>query len=92
MNKGSEQQIKALEIAKSTQNILADELSVFEELLVPDDFKRTIPEEFKDLPALQGRAEVEMVIKKPDGSQYDVDGKLYDQVVSHILYYTTLYI
>jgi hypothetical protein len=56
-------------------------------LLVPDDFKRTIPEEFKDLPALQGRAEVEMVIKKPDGSQYDVDGKLYDQVYIYIYIY-----
>ena len=27
-----------------------------------------------------GRAEVAMTFKKADGSQYDVDGKLYDQV------------
>ena len=62
------------------QGELAAELSVFEGLLVPDDFRRNIPEEFSNLPALQGRAGVEMVIKKPDGSQYDVDGKLYDEV------------
>lgn len=48
--------------------------------MVPKDFKRVIPDEYKSLPALQGRAEVEFVLKKPDGSQYDVDGKLYDSV------------
>ena len=77
---GSEQQLKALERAKEAQGVLANELSNFEGLLVPDGYKRKIPEEFANLPSLQGRAEVEMVIKKPDGSQYDVDGKLYDQV------------
>jgi peptidylprolyl isomerase len=59
---------------------LSKELSNFEELMVPKDFKRSIPEEYKSLPALQGRAEIEMTMKKPDGSQYDVDGKLYDSV------------
>ena len=59
---------------------MAKELSTFEELLVPDDFRRPIPSDYKGLPALQGRAEVEMVLKHADGSQYDVEGKLYDEV------------
>ena len=78
---GSEQQLNALEQAKKAQSVLSAELSKFEGLLVPDDFRRRIPEEFSNLPQLQGRATVEMVIKRPDGSPYDVDGKLYDQVV-----------
>jgi hypothetical protein len=77
---GSVQQLSSLEDAKAAQSILAAELSYFEGLLVPDDFKRNIPEDFLKLPALQGRAEVEMVIKKADGSQFDVDGKLYNEV------------
>lgn len=77
---GSVQQLSSLEDAKAAQSVLAAELSYFEGLLVPDDFKRNIPEEFSKLPALQGRAEVEMIIKKADGSQFDVDGKLYNEV------------
>ena len=53
---------------------------MFEELMVPDDYKRSVPDEYKGLPVLQGRAEVLMVIVKPDGSQFNVDGKLYDKV------------
>lgn len=77
---GSQQERGFLDAAFATQDALADELTVFEQLLVPDDFKRVIPDEYKGLPVLQGRATVEMTIKKPDGSQYDVDGKLYDKV------------
>ena len=35
---------------------------------------------FSFLMAPSGRAEVAMTFKKADGTQYDVDGKLYDQV------------
>ena len=48
--------------------------------MVSDDYKRVVPDEYKDLPILQGRAEVVMVIVKPDGSQFNIDGKLYDKV------------
>lgn len=44
--------------------------------MVSDDYKRVVPDEYKDLPILQGRAEVVMVIVKPDGSQFNIDGKL----------------
>ena len=59
---------------------MAKELSVFEQLLVPDDFKRPIPPEYSNLPVLQGRAVVEMTIRNADNSPYDVDGVLYDKV------------
>ena len=73
------------------QNELTKELSKFEALFVPDDFKRAIPEEYSNLPALQGRAEVEMVIVKPDGSQYDIDGVLYNEVIYHYYRYMCIY-
>jgi peptidylprolyl isomerase len=77
---GSPQEREFLDESFQRQDVLSKELSTAEELLVPDDFKRVIPEEYASLPALQGRAEVEFVVKRPDGSAYDIEGKLYDQV------------
>ncbi len=48
--------------------------------MVPDDFKREVPSEFKSLPILQRRATVEMVLQHPDKTPYDVDGKLFDDI------------
>jgi len=47
--------------------------------MVSDDYKRVVPDEYKDLPILQGRAEVVILIVKPD-AQFNIDGKLYDKV------------
>lgn len=77
---GSLQERANLDNSFTAQNKLSKELSVFEELMVPDGYKRDIPAEYDGLPRLQGRAEVVMILKKPDGSQYNVDGKLYDKV------------
>ena len=77
---GSVQERSALDLAFAQQKVAAVDLTALEELMVPESFKRVIPEEFAGLPVLQGRAEVEMVFKKPDGSQYNVDGNLYDSV------------
>jgi len=77
---GSVQERASLDSAFELQDVLAKELSTFEETFVPKTFKRNIPEEYAGLPALQGRATVDMIIVKPDGSKYDVDGKLYDDV------------
>ena len=77
---GSVQQRASLDNANRYQDVLAKELSVFEQLMVPDNFKRTIPEEYSSLPALQDRAEVLMTIKKADGSQYEINGELYNDV------------
>lgn len=77
---GSVQERKAADAAFAAQKILSKDLSSFEELMVPDTYKRTIPEEYAGLPVLNKRACVEMIFKKPDGSQYDIDGTLYDEV------------
>eukprot|EP01041_Mallomonas_annulata_P000581 gene581-1123_t len=77
---GSLQEREKLDEAFAAQKVLSKELSAFEELLVPDDFKRDIPAEYSKLPVLRGRAEVDMVIVKADKGKFDVDGKLYDQV------------
>jgi hypothetical protein len=77
---GSVQERNSLDKAFTAQEVAARELSVLEETMVPSSFKRAIPEEYANLPSLQGRATVEITVKKPDGSQFDVDGKLYDKV------------
>ena len=69
-----------LDNAFDAQKRLSQDLSQFEELMVPKDFKRVIPEEYKSLPALQRRAEVVMTFKKPDGAPFDIDGNLFDTV------------
>lgn len=75
---GSVQERAGLDDAFAAQDNLAKQLTVVEEYLIPPGFKRTIPEEYKDLPALQGRATIQFVIVKPDGSKYDIEGTLYD--------------
>lgn len=77
---GSKQQADALADSIAKQNILAKDLTVLEEMLVPEGFKRAIPSEYKGLPALQGRAEVEMVFTRPSGEKFNVDGLNYDNV------------
>ena len=77
---GSLQEREFLDNAFSAQSKLSKELTTFEELMVSDGYKREIPSEYDGLPRLQGRAEVIMTLKKADGSQYDIDGKLYDKV------------
>ena len=78
---GSIQERSFLDQSFELQRALSKELTNFEELLVPDDFRRVIPEEYSNLPVLQGRAVVEMILKKPDGTSYDVEGKLFDQAI-----------
>merc|ERR1711988_1143933 len=62
---GSVQERAGLDDAFAAQDNLAKQLTVVEEYLIPPGFKRTIPEEYKDLPALQGRATIQFVIVKP---------------------------
>ena len=78
---GSQQEREFLDDAFAAQSVLSKELSNLEQLAVPDDFRRQIPAEYSNLPVLQGRAEVSIVIKKPDDSKFDIDGKLYDEAV-----------
>ena len=77
---GSLQERSGLDGAFLAQDAIAQELTVLAECLVPSGFIRKIPEEYAELPALQGRAQIQFTIVKPDGSKFDVDGKLLDQV------------
>ena len=77
---GSLQERKGLDDSFAAQTVLSQELTTLEELMVPDNYKRLIPPEFNSMPQLQGRAEVEVTFKKPDGSQFNVEGKLHDQI------------
>jgi hypothetical protein len=74
-----------LDQAMAAQAELSHTLSALEEQLVPLSYTREVPSEFSALPILQRRAEVEMVIRKPDNAPYDVDGKLYDKVTLHMV-------
>ena len=52
------------------------------EQLMVKEFPYQVPAEYANLPRLEGRAEVEMVIKKADPlAKFDVDGTVYDKVV-----------
>jgi len=71
---GSEQERSALDRAYAAQKQLVDSLTLLEEQMVPAGYYTPIPAEYSDLPQLRGRATIEMVLVKPDGSTFDVAG------------------
>jgi len=82
VSQGSVQERSALDRANAAQAEAADKVSQLEELMVPENWKIDIPEEYKNLPALQGRATVEFVVKKGEaGESFDIEGELYDKAV-----------
>jgi len=76
---GSDQERGALDKAYNSQEALSKKLTVLEEYMVPAGYKTPVPEEYSDLPQLEGRATVEMVLNKVDGEQFDIEGKLYKE-------------
>jgi len=71
-----------LDKAYAAQEQASTAVTALEELMVPADFKRTIPEEYKNLPYLKGRANVEMVFvkgKEDDDGKFNIEGNLYDE-------------
>ena len=77
---GSEQERSALDSAYAYQKKVVDQLNTLEEQMVPAGYKTPVPAEYSDLPQLQGRATVEMVLKKADGkSPFNVEGQNYPQ-------------
>eukprot|EP00188_Purpureofilum_apyrenoidigerum_P003788 Plantae.Rhodophyta-Purpureofilum_apyrenoidigerum.ctg4054.p1 GENE.Plantae.Rhodophyta-Purpureofilum_apyrenoidigerum.ctg4054~~Plantae.Rhodophyta-Purpureofilum_apyrenoidigerum.ctg4054.p1 ORF type:complete len:436 (+),score=103.62 Plantae.Rhodophyta-Purpureofilum_apyrenoidigerum.ctg4054:221-1528(+) len=48
------------------------------EQMMVKEFPYEVPEEYKDLPQLKGRATVEMTLQKADNEKFDIDGVLYD--------------
>eukprot|EP00588_Corethron_pennatum_P011708 CAMPEP_0194277866 /NCGR_PEP_ID=MMETSP0169-20130528/10067_1 /TAXON_ID=218684 /ORGANISM="Corethron pennatum, Strain L29A3" /LENGTH=435 /DNA_ID=CAMNT_0039021929 /DNA_START=92 /DNA_END=1396 /DNA_ORIENTATION=+ len=71
---GSQQQGAALDKAAAAQTVLSKQLTTLEEGMVPKGYRTPVPEVYKDLPQLQGRATVEFVIKKTDGAPFDIQG------------------
>jgi hypothetical protein len=79
---GSLQEKEALDNAYNSQVSLAKLLTKLEEQMVPDGYVTPVPQEYSDLPQLQKRATVEMLITKGAGSessQFDVNGVNYPQ-------------
>eukprot|EP01082_Thalassiosira_pseudonana_P006497 g5818.t1 g5818 contig20:227119-228635(-) len=73
---GSDQERDALDKSYRVQDDIQKMLSKLEEQMVPEGYVTPVPEEYRDLPQLQGRATVEMVLKKPNGEQFDIEGTL----------------
>ena len=71
---GSEQERTALDQAYEAQNIMTKDLTVLEEQMVPAGYKMPVPDEYKDLPQLTGRATVEMEVVKADKAPFDING------------------
>jgi hypothetical protein len=72
---GSEQERAALDQAYESQEIIAKQIGLVEENMVPAGYKATVPLQYSDLPQLEGRATVEMVFKKPDNAPFNVNGQ-----------------
>ena len=77
---GSVQQREALDRAYNLQDVVAKDLSCFEELMVNPGYKRSIPDEYKGLPRLSGRAVVKFSFKRPGSEPFNVDGVNYKNV------------
>lgn len=74
---GSEQERAALDKAYESQEVIAKQVGQIEEQMVPAGYKAKVPDEYSDLPQLEGRATVEMELKKPNNAPFDVDGVNY---------------
>lgn len=72
---GSLEERDALDKAYNVQEKAAKLLTKLEEQMVPAGYKTPIPDIYSDLPQLQQRATVEMIIKKADANEkFDING------------------
>lgn len=72
---GSLEERDALDKAYTAQVKASKLLTQLEEQMVPKGYKTDVPSQYADLPQLQQRATVEMVIKKGEaGAQFDING------------------
>ncbi|KAL7528610.1 hypothetical protein ACHAWF_002625 [Thalassiosira exigua] len=76
---GSDQEREALDKSYDTQDKIQKELTQLQEQMIPAGYVTPVPDDYSDLPQLQGRATVEMVMKKPDGEKFDIEGSLYNE-------------
>jgi cyclophilin family peptidyl-prolyl cis-trans isomerase len=76
---GSDQEREALVKVYAADDDLLKQLTALEEQMIPNGYKPTVPAEYSDMPQLLGRATVEMLLKKPDGSPFNVEGELFKE-------------
>merc|ERR1712232_538940 len=76
---GSEQERKALDDSYKVQDAIQKELTTLQEQMIPPGYVTPVPSDYDDLPQLEGRATVEMIVKKPDGSNFDIEGSLFKE-------------
>lgn len=76
---GSDQERDALDKSYNTQDLIQKDLTVLEEQMIPAGYETPVPSEYSDLPQLKGRASVEMIVRKPDGEQFNIEGTLYKE-------------
>uniref|UniRef100_A0A7S3VDJ1 peptidylprolyl isomerase n=1 Tax=Chaetoceros debilis TaxID=122233 RepID=A0A7S3VDJ1_9STRA len=75
---GSDQERKVLDDAYAGYDKLQKLMTALEEQMVPKGFVTPVPSDYNDLPQLRGgRATVEFVLNKPDGGEFNVEGKLF---------------
>lgn len=76
---GSDQERAALDSAYAAQTKVVAILTQLEEQMVPAGYKTTVPAEYNDLPQLQGRATVEMLVRKQNNAPFNVEGNTYPE-------------
>lgn len=76
---GSEQERDALDRAYEAQTKVVNTLTKLEEQMIPAGYKTPVPEEYSDLPQLQGRATIQMVLQKGDTTTFDVRGTTFKE-------------
>jgi len=76
---GSDQERDALDKSYATQDQIQKELTTLQEQMIPAGYVTPVPSDYADLPQLKGRASVEMVVKKPNGEKFDIEGTLFKE-------------
>lgn len=76
---GSDQERAALDKSYATQDQIQKELSALQEQMIPAGYETPVPSDYADLPQLKGRATVEMLVKKADGENFDIEGSLFKE-------------
>jgi len=80
--RGRLDELKVLVAARSSDEVISLQRDILREVgrleqMMIGKFPYEIPEEYKELPKLLGRAVVEMNFKKADGGKFDIEGELF---------------
>jgi hypothetical protein len=74
---GSDQERDALDKSYKTQDRIQAKLSLLQEQMIPLGYVTPVPDVYSDLPQLKGRATVEMILKRPGGEKFNIEGQLF---------------